>query len=189
MTNEKRFVLFVTIVFLWMMGANYFFPRRKPAPPPAAVDALKAKDKLPELDLAKAEGERRAKRTRRTSKSRHPKSKEATKNEAKATVAAAPSKPEIELVKVTELVLGSVTDKSVGGYRIEAQLEQKGAGIYSAYSSRYDAEPEDNALGGMARKRPLRLIDRNKHWPPSLALTLSQGKGAGAPRPPMTARR
>ncbi len=107
------------------------------------------------------------------------KSKVATKNDAKATVAAAPSKPEIELVKAAELVLGSVTDKSAGGYRIEAQLEQKGAGIESVYSSRYDAEPEDNGLGGMARKRPLRLIDRNRHWPPSLALTLSQGNGAG----------
>ena len=86
------------------------------------------------------------------------KSKDATKDEAKAAIAAAPAKPEIELVKPTELVLGSVTDKSAGGYRIEVQLEQKGAGIYSVYSSRYDAEPEDNALGGMARKRPLRLI-------------------------------
>jgi YidC/Oxa1 family membrane protein insertase len=182
MTNEKRFVLFVAIVFLWMMGTNYFFPRKKPAPVPAAADLLKAKDRLPELDLAKAEGRAAGKEDKKDDKKPETeKSKEAIKNEAKAAMAAAPSKPQIELVKVTDLVLGSVTDKSATGYRIEAQLEQKGAGIYSLYSSRYDAEPEDNALGGMARKRPLRLIDRNKHWPPSLALTLSQGKAASAP--------
>ena len=182
MTNEKRFVLFVTIVFLWMMGANYLFPRRKPAPVPAAADKVRGKDKLPDHDLAKAEGKAAGKEDKKDDKSPEAeKNKEAIKNEAKATVAAATSKPEIELVNVSELVLGSVKDKSVGGYRIEVQLEQKGAGIYSVYSSRYDAEPEDNALGGIGRKRPLRLIDRNKHWPPSLALTLSQGKGAGAP--------
>jgi YidC/Oxa1 family membrane protein insertase len=182
MTNEKRFVLFVAIVFLWMMGTNYFFPRRKPAPLPAAADNLKAKDKLLELDLAKAEGRAAGKDDKRDGKKpeAEKQNKDATKKDAKTAVAAAPSKPEIELVKVSELVLGSVKDKTAAGFRIEAQLEQKGAGIYSVYSSRYDAEPEDNALAGMARKRPLRLIDRNRHWPPSLALTLSQGNGAPA---------
>ena len=72
--------------------------------------------------------------------------------------AAAPAKPEVELVKPSELVLGSLTDKSAGGYLLEVQLEQKGAGIDSAYSSRYDAELEDNGLGAQAAKRPLQLI-------------------------------
>ena len=191
MTNEKRFVLFVTIVFLWMMGANYLFPRRKPAPLPAAADKLKAKDKLPDLGQAKVEVRIADKEDKKDDKkAQTAQSKEATKNDAKAGVAGAPSKPEVELVKVTELVLGSVTDKSVGGYRIEAQLEQKGAGIYSVYSSRYNAEPEDNGLRGMGDKRPLRLIDRNKRSPPtSLALTLSQGNGTGvAERPPQISR-
>ena len=180
MTNEKRFVLFVTIVFLWMMGTNYLFPRKRPVPLPAA-DKVKAADKLPDLDLAKAGRVAGKEDTKDGKKAETEKNKEAIKNEVKAAIAAAPSKPEIELVKVSDLVLGSVTDKSPGGYRIEAQLEQKGAGIYSVYSSRFDAEPEDNALGGMARKRPLRLIDHNRHWPPSLALTLSQGNAAAAP--------
>ena len=181
MTNEKRFVLFVTIVFLWMMGANYFFPRRKPALMPAAEKA-KGKDGLQELDLSKAFGPAAGKEDKNDkSKPGTEKNKEAIKNEAKATVAAGPTKPEVELVKVTDLVLGSVKDKSAGGYRIEAQLDQKGAGIYSVYSSRYDAEPEENVARGMAPKRPLRLIDRHKHWPPSLALTLSQGNGTEAP--------
>ena len=179
MTNEKRFVLFFAIVFLWLMGTNYFFPRRKPAPLPAAADDLKAKDKRPDLDLAKAEGRAKGKDDKKPEAENT--RKDATKNEVKAAVAATPSKPEIELVNVTELVLGSVKEKSAGGYWIEAQLEQKGAGIYSVYSSRYAAEPEDNAARGVGRRRPLRLIDRNKHWPPSLALTLSQGTGAGAP--------
>ena len=46
-------------------------------------------------------------------------------------MAAAPAKPEVELVKPSELVLGSITDKSPAGYLLEVQLEQKGAGIES----------------------------------------------------------
>ena len=48
MTNEKRFVLFVIIVFLWMIASSYLTrmmgwnpPPKKPAP----LAADKAKDK------------------------------------------------------------------------------------------------------------------------------------------------
>ena len=178
MSNEKRFVLLIVIFVVWTMAMNYFLPRKKPAPAPelAAVDKVKQKDKPPGVDAAKAEPGAAGKEDKKPATE---KSKD-HQNEANAAIAAAPAKPEIELVKLSELVLGSDTDKSAGGYRIEAQLEQKGAGIYSIYSARYDAEPEDNALGRVAPKRPLRLVHYNPHWPPSLALTLSQGNGTGA---------
>ena len=40
-----------------------------------------------------------------------------------------PKGPQVALVEPDELVLGSPTDKSPTGYRLEVQLEQKGAGV------------------------------------------------------------
>ena len=66
------------------------------------------------------------------------------------------------------------------GYRLEVQLEQKGAGVESLLSSRYDAEFE----GRDKPHRPLQLIRRDPVWPPSLSLTLSTDPMAqSAPRP------
>jgi YidC/Oxa1 family membrane protein insertase len=179
MTNEKRFVVFFALVFLWMMLSNYLFPPRKlPPAPAAAADKANAKGKPVELDLTKGEKGAVGKDGLKPAVANE-KGKEAAKPDAKAAVAAAPAKPEVELVKPGELVLGSLSDKSAGDYLLEVQLDQKGAGIESAYSSRYDAEREDNALGAKARKRPLQLIG-DRHWVPSLALTLSTGSGAAA---------
>ena len=60
-----------------------------------------------------------------------------------AVAADGPAQPVVEHVDPSELVMGSVVDKSPAGYRIEVQLEQKGAGIESVSSSRYDAEFEN----------------------------------------------
>ena len=68
-----------------------------------------------------------------------------------------------------ELVLGSATDKTPNGYRLEVQLDQNGAGIESALSSRYDAEFE----GRKNPHRPLQLIRRDPILKPSMSLTLS----------------
>ncbi len=182
MTNEKRFVLLILIVVLWMTAINYFIPHPKPAlrpPATAAADKLIAKDKGPGLNVAKEELKAAGNEKKQPAPG---KAQQEIKKEAKAGIAAAPSKPEIEVVKPAELVLGS-PDKSAEAYRIEVQLDQRGAGIYSVYSSRYDAEPDEKLQGAKIPKRPLRLIDYNRHWPPSLALTLSQGKGPAAVEP------
>jgi len=68
-------------------------------------------------------------------------------------------------VPETELVLGSVTDQLPAGYRLKAQLTQKGAGIESVYSSRYNAEFQI----GQKNKQPLTLVRKDRFWPlPSL---------------------
>ena len=166
MSNEKRFVLLI-VIFSLDDGDELSFPESPLRP---------AADKA---QRTSSESTGQAKAAAKETRSREPRRARMHQGRSEGGIAAAPAKPEIELVKPSELVLGSLTDKSAGGYRIEVQLEQKGAGIDSVYSSRYDAEPEDNGLGAMARKRPLRLIGHNPHWPPSLALTLSQGNGAG----------
>jgi YidC/Oxa1 family membrane protein insertase len=187
MNNEKRFVVFVVIVFLWMIGASYFTRMMGWTPPPKQIPAVpvvtekdKEKERQLKLDSAKAAADAGRKGDTKAGA-------EETKHEprlaANAGMSAAPARPEIELVRASELVLGSVTDKT-GGYLIEAQLDQKGAGIESVYSSRYDAELDEKVGRWNARKRPLQLITRDPVWPPSLALTLSQGKeGAPAPAP------
>ena len=72
-------------------------------------------------------------------------------------------------VDYKELVLGSASDKTPGGYRMEVQFDQKGAGVESILSSRYDAEFE----GRINPHLPLQIIRRDLLTPPSLALTLS----------------
>jgi YidC/Oxa1 family membrane protein insertase len=176
MTNEKRFVLFVTLVFLWMIGTSYLFPPKKLPPAPGAAEKAKEKGTLVELDLDKELKQLAAKDAVKAGVEPR---KDGPKADATPALTAAPASPDVELVKPSELVLGSLTDKSAGDYLLEVQLEQKGAGIESAHSSRYDAESEDNGLGAKARKRPLRLIG-DHIWPPSLALTLSQGNAAAA---------
>jgi YidC/Oxa1 family membrane protein insertase len=186
MNNEKRFVLFVVIVFAWMIGASYLSRMMGWTPPPkprAAMPPLANKDqgKQPNPDLANALAEARAKRDAQRGADQ---AKEAAKAAAETQISAAPAKPETELASAGELVLGSLTDKSPGGYRIEVQLEQNGAGIESVYSSRYDAELDEKVGRWNARKRPLQLITRDPVWPPSLALTLGQGNEAPPAAPP-----
>ena len=69
--------------------------------------------------------------------------------------------------------MGSATDKTPDGYRLEIQLDQNGAGIESALSSRYDAEFE----GRKNPHWPLHLIRRDPGQPPSMSLTLSPAPG------------
>jgi YidC/Oxa1 family membrane protein insertase len=178
MTNEKRFVLFVLIVFLWMMGTSYLFPPRKlPPPAQALADKIKAKDKLVELDLEKLGKQQLEKEA---SKPVGDPGKEAAKPAPKDGLSPAPAKPAVTLAKPAELVLGSLTDPASSDFLLEVQLEQKGAGIDWAYSARYDAEREDVGMGVKGKKRPLKLIG-DAIWPPSLALTLGQGNAVVVP--------
>ncbi|MDR3619935.1 MAG: YidC/Oxa1 family insertase periplasmic-domain containing protein [Paludisphaera borealis] len=171
MSNERRFVLFVVVMFGWLLGFPYLLKSLglAPTPPPkppagqaaAAGDAKKALDK-------KAEDAKPA-----------PEIKAAKDQPAKEQADA--DKPKVALVPAAELVMGSLADKSPTGYHLEVQLEQKGAGVDSVFSSQFDADFE-------ARKnphKPLALIRRDTAWPPSLALTLSPSDsfGQGVPLP------
>lgn len=178
MSNEKRFVLFTLMVFLWLMGYSYLHKKFNPAPPPqdkkAAVAAPKPGDASNKA--AQDEAEKKA--------------GDAVAPAEPAVVREAP-KPSAVLVPAAELRMGSAEDKSPGGYRLAVQLDQKGAGVESVLSSRYDADFE----GRKNPHLPMQLIGRDRSkplfsaaWPPSLALTLSPVDsalrgGAGALRP------
>ncbi len=143
MSNEKRFVLCMVLMVLWMLAWPYMARRMglmsEAKKPPA--DAVVAKDaEKKEEPAAKPEGD---------AKPEIPKAKEPAKALAQPAKALAqpaeppPKKPEVELVDDSELVLGSVNDHDPAGYRLEAQLIQKGAGIDVLTSSRFDDEFEN----------------------------------------------
>src|SRR5579883_3114291 len=175
MSNEKRYVLFFILLFLWMMGFPYvmrFLGLNPPPPkkPPVAAAAGEVGKKAEPGDAAK---EVLAKASEK-GKAGEP---EKGKVQPPAAAAEGPKKPEVKLVDESELVLGSEDDHSPGGYRLQAQLTQKGGGVESLSSSRYDAEYED----GRAVKRPLQLIKRDPTWPASLTLTLNASPDGAVP--------
>ncbi len=173
MSNEKRLVLCIILIFGWVTIAPSLFrslgllppvPARK-APAQAAADALKsAKNAAEGLADKKAEAPEAD-----AAKGAH--AQAAVKADDKATKPAAEkSKPNaVTPVDYKELIMGSATDKTPGGYRLEVQLDQKGAGVESVLSSRYDAEFE----GRVNPHLPLQIIRRDVMAPPSLALTMS----------------
>ena len=165
MSNEKRFALFVVLVFAYLLSSPYVLrslgllppPQKKP---PAAADALKAAQEQARDAIAgnkNAEAEKAADNGPAEKKTPADGKGEPTKNAQEK-----PKGPQVALVEPDELVLGSLTDKSPTGYRLEVQLEQKGAGVEAVSSSRYDAEFE----GRRNPHRPLQLIRRDPVWPP-----------------------
>jgi len=173
MNTDKRIVLFILLMVAWMLASSYVTrllglnpePPKRPFRPPNAAAADKAADAKGDRAPAEAIVQEKAKARAADAKAE---TAPATEPGAKAD---ATKKPDVEVVNESELVMGSVTDKSPGGYRLEVQLQQKGGGVDSVSSSRFDAEFED----GQPRKRPLQLIRRDPAWPASLAITFSQG--------------
>jgi YidC/Oxa1 family membrane protein insertase len=177
MTHEKRLIVFFLIVVAWMVGSTYISrlmgwnpPPKKPPPFAAGKDIPKQPDlpdagAPPKVDAPGPDGG----------------VAEMKKAQAKPGAPQPPKEPEVEVVEESELVLGSAADHSPEGYRLEAHLTQKGAGIEALFSSRFSAEFEF----GKAGRHPLEFIRRDrgipgdKHfWPPSLSLTLSAGNAA-----------
>ena len=166
MNNEKqRLVLIVILMFGWMLLINRLGlvpkPRNKAPDLVAKQDTERGKEAqdktAPQTKLAE---------TKTGEASKKP---EAEKNRQAKTEPGKLQAPKVTVVAEDELVMGSATDKTPRGYRLEIQLNQNGAGIESARSSRYDAEFE----GRKNPHRPLHLIGRDAGQPPSLALTLS----------------
>jgi YidC/Oxa1 family membrane protein insertase len=171
MTNEKRFVLFIAVMFGWLLAFPYVMrflglsapPRKPPTIPPAAAKTGPEPPGKPavEAEVARKEGSEPAAGD----------SKEPRKPAQEATAAKAPAQPNVEVVEESELVLGSLADVSDPGYRLLARLQQNGAGLESLLSSRFDAEFEV----GLPRRRPLQLVGRSRFAgvPSSLSLTIS----------------
>jgi YidC/Oxa1 family membrane protein insertase len=163
MKNEKqRLFLIVILMFGWMLLINYL--GLGPRPPKKAPPADQAK--VAKLEGAKGEAE----------KSKPAQGKELVRAEAAEVkgnagkaAAAKPREARVLLVDPKKLVLGSATDKTPGGYHMEVQLDQNGAGVESVFLSRHDAEFE----GGRNPHLPLEIIRRDPVARPSLSLTLS----------------
>jgi YidC/Oxa1 family membrane protein insertase len=177
MSNEKRLVLCVLIIFGWVMIAPRLFqslgmlpPPAKKAPPPplAAADPLK-NDKKP--GDGNAELKSPASRAEAAAKSVATAAQTTPKAEDKAAKPAGekPRSTSPAPVDYQDLILGSAHDKSPDGYRIEVQLAQKGAGVESILSSRYDAEFE----GRTNPHLPLQIIRRDPIVRPPLSLTMN----------------
>lgn len=175
MHNEKRLFLAIALMFLWVIALNYVAhlmgwlpaqPKKPPARPPAAVAEAEKKG-----EPGKSEQEKEPARDAQA------KAEPPAKDKAPPAIAEAKT-PSVEKVPASDLVLGSDSDTSPGGYRLRAVLTQDGAGIESLSSSRFDAE----RTGGAARKRPLQLIQwEDAHWPPSLAVTINAQSDAPEP--------
>jgi len=181
MNNDKRIVLFIVLMVAWMIGSSYLTrlmglnpePPKRPQLPPNAA-ALKEKDAKGDRGPAEEPAQDKAKIRTADAKA------EAIPGNKPGAKAEAIKKPDVEVANESELVMGSVADKSPAGYRLELQLQQKGGGVDSVSSSRFDSEFED----GKPLKRPLQLMRRDPAWPPSLAVTFSQGDAALEPVAP-----
>lgn len=186
MSNERRFALFVALMFAWLLGFPYLLqmlglapPPPKPKPKPDAVATEKSEPGAKKIAEAKKDGRGELKAAEGAAASE---GEAEPGDEGETATAGEAPKTEIPLVDRAELVMGSLSDKSPDGYRYELQLNQKGAGVDSFTSSRYEAEFE-------TRKnphQPLRLISRDREliWPPSLALTLSPPDALPRATPP-----
>jgi YidC/Oxa1 family membrane protein insertase len=186
MNNEKRIVLFVVLLSVWMLVYSFISREMGWNPPPKKLQrvppraALAGDDKEVKPGLVKADD---TKPEQGEQKPAVDKTKDQPGAPAKPGVAAAPAAgSRIEIVDPAELVMGA-TGANPDGYNIEVQLEQNGAGIESISSALFDAEFEEGKPGN----RRLQLIRRDPTVPASLSLTVNagaQGAGAAAPADP-----
>jgi YidC/Oxa1 family membrane protein insertase len=156
MNDSKRFLLFFLLAVLVTTGSQVLFTYlglipRAARPQPAAV----AQNEEPKAKAEKPEAV--------------PGPNDKPKGPVQAEAPAAAAQPaSIAVVAPGELLLGSATDKTPGGYKMALQLEQKGAGVASLALSRFAAE----FAGGKPRGKPLMLIQSDRLAPPSFAMTL-----------------
>jgi YidC/Oxa1 family membrane protein insertase len=190
MSQEKRIVLLFAFAIVWMLAASYL--RRwlgwEPPPKQPAQVAAVAKDKRPNADAAATDAgpvpsgkaariDGAAVKEGAAPGAVAEKGRDAGRGDTRPKLEpkAPPERPETKRIAPAELVLGSDSDKTPGGYRIAVQLEQEGAGVESVSSSQYDAEFKYGEL----HKRPVEFIHGDWDTPPSLSLTLTRGDQAG----------
>src|SRR3954447_26715101 len=174
MSSEKRLFLFLALTFASILGIQYLMDVTGLNPPPR-------KPQFPNVAQAGKEKEKQetAVPEKGAEKAAEPvanKGAEKSSDEAKPS----PARPEVALLEPDELVLGSAVDHAPGGYRLEVRLEQKGAGVASVASSRYEAEFVE---WQKQRHRPLEILRYDLLAPPSLAITLPRLDRPGAVDP------
>ena len=173
MSTEKRLVLFLVLSVATVWGTRVLLDSLGLLPPPARKPpAVAAKDQAKPAEAARPA----------------PPEEAAAKPAAKPEEAAEPAEEESEVAAVpaSELVLGSVADKTPNGYRLEVRLAQRGAGVAQVLSSRWEAEH----VPGQPKDRPLELIQRDEKAPPSFTLEVARQavQGEAAPAVPLDDR-
>lgn len=174
MSSEKRLVLFMVLTFVSFMTIQYVMDVAglTPPPPPKAPQAKnqpKPGDAAPKpeakagADAAKDEEKGEAKDAEKTAKAD-------AKSEIKPKRRVAPADPD-------ELVIGSATDKAPGGYHLQVELEQRGAGVARVQSSRFDAEFSE---GRNQKRRPLSLVG---YYPAALPTLATNVRPAAQAKP------
>ena len=177
MSSEKRLILFVVLTFLSIMvidmGSGLL--GLKPPPAPAPVLAPENPAEAPELAKDKDKEEQKPDAEAIVKAEKDKEKDEAKKKEelAKAEPPNVNKKPEVPRASPEELVLGSARpDQGPGGYLLEVQLDQSGAGVAMVSSARFEAELE----AGKPKKRPLQILKLDPLAPSSLTLTLRDPK-------------
>ncbi len=189
MSNERRLFLFVVLTFAWVLGFPVIAQKLGwvRTPPAAKKPAAHARNDATEKHDAEKHDAEKSKAAEKPEAVADAKA-EPAKREAAEPAEAKPEaeKAEIELVPADELTMGTLADKSPGDYHFQIRLDQKGAGVASVLSSRYDADFE----GRVNPHLPMRLIGRDPNlpagagaWPPSLALTLGAAERVGRVAP------
>ena len=186
MSNEKRFVLFVVLMFAWLLGFPYLFkfwawtrrPKKPPRRPMAQGGERPGRDALP---AAKRRGRPRRPRENGPPRRRRPPTAR-TSQPRTATEQPKPD-PQSRSSIPASCSWARLTDRSPTGYRLEVQLDQKGAGVESVSSSAI----RRRVRGPAQSPPPLQLIRRDPVWPPSLALTLAKDPWAQRPARPTRA--
>src|SRR4051794_21148977 len=177
MSSEKRLILFVALTFLSIMvidmGTGLLGLKPPPAPAPAPENPAEPPELAKEEKKPNADADAIAKADKEKDKAKEP---EAKKQEAIAKAEPPKAqKPEIPRVDAAELILGSARpDQGPGGYLLELQLDQSGAGVAVVSSARFEAEFEP----GKPKNRPLQILKLDPGAPSSLSLTLRDPKQA-----------
>src|SRR5262245_54188460 len=116
MSNEKRFALFVVLMFAWLLGFPYIQKFMGLAPPPQKKAPTPAASK----DAGKTGAEDGAAAKAKAALAENPAGDKDSAKSGTAPGAADKAKAEsrVTLVDPKELVLGSASDKSPTGYRL-----------------------------------------------------------------------
>ena len=186
MSSEKRLILFTVVTFASILAIEQVMRLTglTPAPDPnqpaiAQVkgDLAAGKEKEKPKDDVVAKKDEAPGKSEVQEKAAVPDKGQAETSD-KEKKSEAPKVPKVEPAREGELVIGSTRDRLPASYHLEVALTQRGAGVRSVASARFDAEYEDNK----PRKRPLQILaeDKDKSVPPSMAIAILPSKKPAA---------
>lgn len=181
MSTERRMVLFVVLSIATMFGMQFAMERMGLVPKrrPPANNVARANAK-PAAEPPKENAQPPEKIAGADDKTN---AAEKAADEPKDKPEIATPAPAVELVPKDQLVLGALG----GDYLLEAQLDQRGAGVSLLRSATIEAEYQK----GQPRNRPLEFIRRDPTAAPSFSMSLvapadlapakkaAEGKGNG----------